>query len=71
MRNEIIKITCDRCGKEMIPTDMSNWFDKSFRLHTSKRKIIMTREQKEMDLCKDCYESLRNWYYRKGERKGE
>ena len=66
MRKEIVKITCDRCGKE-IP----DWFDKSYRLYKSKRKIIMTRgdysEQKEMDLCKDCYESLRNWYYKKQE----
>ncbi len=64
MRKETVKITCDRCGKEI-----TGWFDKSYRLY--KRKIIMTRgdydEQKEVDLCKDCYESLRNWYYRKQE----
>ncbi len=64
MRKETIKVTCDRCGKEI-----TGWFSKSFILH--KRKFIMTRgpygEEKEMDLCKDCYESLRNWYYREDE----
>ena len=66
MRNETVKITCDRCGKE-IP----DWFSKSFYIFKNNRKIIMTRDtdrgQREMDLCKDCYESLRDWYYRKGE----
>ena len=65
MKKTIVKITCDRCGKE-IP----DWFIKSFRLY--KRKLIMTRgaysEQEKMDLCKDCYESLRNWYYGKDEK---
>ena len=65
MKTEIVKTTCDRCGKE-IP----DWFDKSFRFY--KRKFSITRcpfiAEKEMDLCKNCYESLRNWYYRKDER---
>lgn len=67
MRKETVKITCDRCGKE-IP----DWFSVSFRLLKKNRKIIMVRDtdrgQKEMDLCKECYESLRNWLYRKDER---
>ena len=66
MREETVKITCDRCGKEI-----NGWFDKGFRLH--KRKIIMTRgswsNQEEQDLCEDCYKSLRHWYFTKGETK--
>lgn len=68
MKREIVKITCDRCGKE-IP----DWVSKSFYLFKNNRKIIMTRDsnrgQREMDLCKDCYESLREWYYGKGDNK--
>lgn len=68
MRKETVKITCDRCGKE-IP----DWFMKSFRLY--KRKIIMTRDtdmgEKEMDLCKECNESLRDWLYRKDEKENK
>jgi len=67
MRKETVKITCDRCGKE-IP----DWFSPSFYIFKNNRKIIMTRDtdrgQKEIDLCKDCYESLRHWYFRKDER---
>ena len=68
MRKESVQITCDRCGKE-IP----HWFDKYYRLY--KRKFIMTRYtdigEKEIDLCKECCESLRNWYFRKDERENK
>lgn len=68
MKREIVKITCDRCGKE-IP----DWFSKSFYIFKNNRKLIMMRDtnrgQSEMDLCKDCYESLREWYYGKGDNK--
>ena len=61
MKKMSVRITCDRCGKEI-----SNWFDKFIRLHKSKRKFIMLkRDYEEMDLCEDCYESFKNWYYRK------
>ncbi len=60
MRKETVKTTCDRCGKE-IP----NWYDKAFRFY--KRKFLITRgaycEQRDMDLCKECYESFRKWLY--------
>lgn len=29
---------------------------------------MLKRDYEEMDLCKDCYESLKNWYYRKDTR---
>ena len=60
MKTEIIKTTCDRCGKE-IP----DWYSKSFRFY--KRKFMITRgpfgEEKEMDLCENCYENFRKWLY--------
>ena len=67
MKTEIIKTTCDRCGKEI-----SDWHDVAFRFY--KRKFWISRgafrEDKEMDLCKDCYESFRKWLY-EPELKGE
>ena len=51
MKKMSVRITCDRCGKEI-----SNWFDKF---------IMLKRDYEEMDLCEDCYESFKNWYYRK------
>ena len=64
MREETVKVTCDRCGKEI-----TGWFNKALRLR--KRKIIITRgpysNQEDIDLCEGCYKSLRHWYFMKGE----
>lgn len=60
MRKQTVKITCDRCGKEM-----PHLYDTSFRLY--KKKIITDYEDdlKEIDLCKECCESLKKWYRQK------
>ena len=68
MRTEIVKTTCDRCGKEM-----PDWYNQYFSLYKRKRKFTLTKgpysEEKEMDICEDCYNSLSDWFHRKGENK--
>lgn len=52
---------CDRCGKEL----KGVWDNKGLHLYLRKFKLANVRNNDEcLDLCQECYESLREWYDR-------
>lgn len=47
---------CDRCGK-----NTQRWLNThGFHIHT--KHIITTHDDRRLDLCQDCYNSLQTWW---------
>ena len=57
-RQSIETITCDRCGKEKKIIDGKNEFDKSNIFHFNVTNPTNIKDH--VDLCHDCFKTLKN-----------